>query len=571
MVRHRIARLVFDRRGPRHIVAFGGNNVGKSTIVNILAAASVASTSPEGGHTRHAQAFSAAPGPLFAWNPHAFNRFRQVGADRLPADHFDDYAVRPVVADVLPADIVLWDAPDCDAVGSSRYLAAVVEAAAAADLIVYVTSVEKYAVADLVEWLFHLHDAGIPILGCLDKTSNRDRLLVLSKQADDVLPAVSQRLRLPAPDLPMVALRYMADGEEADLWGVDHPEAAVLRAAALATLQAGDDVSAGRAALRFAQQRIERVLEPARMELSVRRNWNSTVSAAIATFVSTYENEYLTGGSAIDPFKQLSAALLELLNPDIPHLRDAIRKLRTVQRLPVELLRRGWGLLSKEGDMAKRANLAPEQRACAIAHRALLGALIERIESERRNPRHHPFWDRLVAEWEQEATRLADDFGRATVTHMQKTDAEIKAAARDILHALQQRPQVLNLLRAARVSTDIGGLLVGFVVPGHGHIGHDLLDRIVIAPLMLSAAGAAADLAVEGYVAQRRSQIVEQLRADAVDMAKILYVKPLEVLAEGVMTRVGTLGIDQDVLDRIPANLRRLQEEIAAQPAAAPA
>ena len=54
-------------------------------------------------------------------------------------------------------------------------------------------------------------------------------------------------------------------------------------------------------------------------------------------------------------------------------------------------------------------------------------------------------------------------------------------------------------------------------------------------------------------------------------MAKILYVKPLEVLAEGVMTRVGTLGIDQDVLDRIPANLRRLQEEIAAQPAAAPA
>jgi hypothetical protein len=36
------------------------------------------------------------------------------------------------------------------------------------------------------------------------------------------------------------------------------------------------------------------------------------------------------------------------------------------------------------------------------------------------------------------------------------------------------------------------------------------LDRIVIAPLMLSATGVAAESAVEGYVAQRRSQIVDK-------------------------------------------------------------
>src|SRR5271167_5184046 len=61
VLRHRVARLVFDKCGLRHVVLFGGNNVGKSTIVNILAAASVASTSPEGGHNRHAHAFTAAP------------------------------------------------------------------------------------------------------------------------------------------------------------------------------------------------------------------------------------------------------------------------------------------------------------------------------------------------------------------------------------------------------------------------------------------------------------------------------------------------------------------------------
>ena len=42
---------------------------------------------------------------------------------------------------------------------------------------------------------------------------------------------------------------------------------------------------------------------------------------------------------------------------------------------------------------------------------------------------------------------------------MERTDIEIRTAAQDILQALQQRPNLLGLLRAARVSTDIGGLL----------------------------------------------------------------------------------------------------------------
>jgi len=40
--------LVLDRHRPRRIAVFGGNNVGKSSVVNILAAASIAGMSPEG-------------------------------------------------------------------------------------------------------------------------------------------------------------------------------------------------------------------------------------------------------------------------------------------------------------------------------------------------------------------------------------------------------------------------------------------------------------------------------------------------------------------------------------------
>lgn len=566
LVRQRIARLVLDRRGPRHIVVFGGNNVGKSTVVNILAAASVASTSPEGGHTRHAHAFSRASEPLFAWNPFAFNRLDQTGIDQLSPEKFDSYIVHPMAASVLPADIVLWDSPDCDAVGSTRYIHAVVEAVAAADLVVYVTSVEKYAVADLVEWLFDLNDAGIPILECLNKTPKRDRLLVIRKQTDDVFPAVSQRLGLPAPVLRTVALRYLADGEEADLWGADHPEATELREAALAILGAQDEMSEARSALRSVRQRVERVLEPARMELSVRNAWKVTVRTAVATFVTTYENEYLASDSVIDPFKQLNVELLELLNPDIPHVGGVIRGIRKIQGLQFQIVKKAWRLISDNGATAEDTSISPELRAYTTAHRALLYTLRNRIDVELRLPRHHPFWDRLAEEWERQSATLADEFGRATAVHMERTDAEVKAAARDILQALQQKPNVLKLLRAARVSTDISGLLIGFVIPLHGGIVHDLLDQIVIAPVILGATGAAAEYFVEGYVVKRRNQIVEKLRADAREMATVLYFNPLEAVGDAVMTCVGALGIEQDLLERIPANLLRLQEEIARQP-----
>jgi hypothetical protein len=444
----------------------------------------------------------------------------------------------------------------------------VVEAVAAADLIVYVTSVEKYAVADLVDWLFHLNDAGIPILQCLNKTPKRDCSLIISKQMEDVFPTVARRLALPEPTLHVVALRYMADGEEADLWGPDHPEAAELREATLEALATRNERREVETTLQSIMRRIERVLEPARMELSVRDVWKQAVTTAVTAFVTTYETEYLAGSAVIEPFRQLNAELLLLLDPDLPRLNEVIRGIRKVQRLPADLLKKGWRWISEEGDMSG-SNFAPEMKAYATAHRALLSALADQIDAERKNLRHHPFWDQLARDWERQAAWIADEFGRAITAHMAKTDAEIKAAARDILQPLQQKPALLNLLRAARVTTDIGGLVIGFAIPGHGHISHDLLDRIVIAPLMMSATGAAADFAVEGYVTQRRTQLVDKLRTDARNMAAVLYLDPLNAVGEAVMTRIGALGLEQALLNRIASNLRRLQEAVVKQPAEA--
>jgi hypothetical protein len=50
LIRNRVGRLVYGDNRLRHLAVFGGNNVGKSTVLNILAAEKVTSTSPEGGH-----------------------------------------------------------------------------------------------------------------------------------------------------------------------------------------------------------------------------------------------------------------------------------------------------------------------------------------------------------------------------------------------------------------------------------------------------------------------------------------------------------------------------------------
>jgi hypothetical protein len=80
---------------------------------------------------------------------------------------------------------------------------------------------------------------------------------------------------------------------------------------------------------------------------------------------------------------------------------------------------------------------------------------------------------------------------------------------------------------------------------------------------MLGATGFAAETAVEGYVAQRRNEIVQKLREDAREMATTLYTVPLDTVGDSVMARIGTLGLAQDLLDRLPADVGRLHGQLA--------
>jgi hypothetical protein len=234
LLRNRVARRVASPAAGelRHIVVFGGNNVGKSTVVNILAKATITLASPKGGQTRHAEAFvfeRQDQADLFNGNPYSFKRFRAVPVADLDPDALDEYVLSVLRSSELPETAVLWDTPDCNATGSDEYVASVIEAVTLADVVVYVTTVDTYAVAELCQWVVTLNSAGVNILECLNKTPRRDQATVLENQRERHFPNAARQLKLPVPNLKTVALRYMVEGSPEDLWGPEHPEADQLR------------------------------------------------------------------------------------------------------------------------------------------------------------------------------------------------------------------------------------------------------------------------------------------------------------------------------------------------------
>jgi hypothetical protein len=575
LLRNRVGRLVHGGSGVRHLAVFGGNNVGKSTVVNILAAEQVASTSPEGAHTRHAQAFcaSAVPGErrqLFGENPYAFGRFTPTAVGALDRARLDQYGIGKRSSHALPPAVVLWDMPDCDATGSRTYMDAVVEAVTVADAVVYVTSIERYAVAHLLEWVFLLHDAGIDVVECLNKTRRREQERVIAHQRHTHFPAMARQLGLPAPDPPIVGLRSLVEGEEHDLWGPDHPEAAQLRATALEVLARTDRAHAGAQALTFVIRHVDRLLEPARMEVRATEQWAAAVEAAVQDFVTAYAQAYLHSDQVIEPFSRLNLAILDLLDPHIPGLQQALHLLRWVTRWPARLvLAIGRQVLSimLSGGEPEAETVPPELHAYSEAHTLVLSRLGVLIESASQAPRHHPFWEALRAAWTAEIKPLSERFGAHIQHHMVQTDHEIRRAAQDIYAQLQQRPLLLHTLRSVRVTANVGGALVGFLLPIHGGLVHDLLEELVIAPAFVTGVEAATTGAVASFVSSRKKLLVEQLLGDARTAAVEIYRTPLLRLAHAAMQQTGTLGVGEDMLERLPATLEQLQAQLAASTA----
>jgi hypothetical protein len=572
LLRNRIGRLIERDDGLRHVVVFGGNNVGKSTIINILAGRRVASVSPEGGHTRHAEAFvpRAAADKLFGPNPYAFCRLTPHTNGGLAQAPLDRYGISPLVSDVLPENVVLWDTPDCDAVGSESYLVSVIEAVAAADVLVYVTSGEKYSVEHLVEWFLLLHGTGIDMLECLNRTAVRDHARVIESQRTRFLPRAAAALGVAVPDPRVVGLKFMVEGEEEDLWDPRlHPEAEKLRREVLTLLDRRDRPAEIERTLDFVRRHVDAILEPARMETAAIAGWANEVDDAVRLFATVYEQEYLTSDKTIDPISRLNVQILELLNPDIPGLQQALTALSWAARWPAKITIKAIGHIYQAVTGAQKSGKhAPKELvAYTDAHTAVLTRLSAAIEAAREEPRHHPFWDALDAAWKDEFDGLNDRFVKLVANHMEETDRAIVATAAQIIEHLRSRPTLLKALQSARVAATVGGIAVSFTLPHAGTFAYNLLEESVLGPVMAVCVDTATQGAIAAFVKKCEADLITKLKQEAAANALILYGEAVNRIAEVAKMRAGTLGLDPAVLRRLPEELRKLASSTEALPA----
>src|SRR5947209_1337997 len=164
---------------PLHVVVVGGAGAGKSTVANLLSGARAAEANPQAGFTRHPVAYTSADGAL-GWSSHlGFLGPLQRLAQAAPATLDQDvYHVRRVPADAvslaLLRDFDVWNCPVMTTWAAEGYVPLLLEAAALADVLVYVASDERYNAEVPTQFLTLLLQTGKPVVCVLMKMREAD-------------------------------------------------------------------------------------------------------------------------------------------------------------------------------------------------------------------------------------------------------------------------------------------------------------------------------------------------------------------------------------------------------------
>jgi hypothetical protein len=132
---------------------------------------------------------------------------------------------------------------------------------------------------------------------------------------------------------------------------------------------------------------------------------------------------------------------------------------------------------------------------------------------------------------------------------------------------LRTRPNLLKTLQGARVFATVGGIMVSFAVPHGGSLVYELLEESFLIPLLAVGVDTAAQGAIAAFVKKCEMDLIAKLKQDAMMNALRLYGDAVNHVAELAKARAGTLGVDPDVLRRLPEELRQLAGEFETLPA----
>jgi hypothetical protein len=526
---------------PLHIAVVGGAGAGKSTVANFLTGSTAAEANPQAGFTRHPIVYTSVNGVL-SWPAHLgflgpLRRLAQPAPANLDSDV---YQVRRVNNEPgtfsLLQNFVVWDCPDMTTWAATGYLPRLMEIAGLADVIVYVSSDERYNDEVPTQFLQLLLQAGKPVVAVLMKMREADVPALLGHFHQEVLARLNGKV-VASLAIPHLTAAQLADPiRQAGKYRVPLlNQVAVL----------GDPVlSARRRTVAWANYYLtayqEQLLRPARQDLAALQGWRTLVQEGQLEFDHRYQSEFLTG----EKFRRFDEALVRLLQLlELPGLGRVLSGALWVVRTPYRLIK---GLFSK----AMHRPDAPSMPELPVLEDALTGWLDMLRKEAARLADTHPLWahiDKGFAGGLAETTRERFQAGLQQF-HVGLVN-EVDQTAREIYEELEKNPVALNTLRGTKLALEVGAITTTIVMGGLS------VWDIIWVPLAASVTHHLVELLGKSYVENKR----EQARARQQALVTHYISGPLaEWLAQWPATGGSAFERLQLAVRRIPAAIQHL-------------
>lgn len=444
---------------PPQVAVLGPTQTGKSTVVNLLLGASAAEVSPLAGFTVHPHGFCTdGDAERSAWAASLFPGWRRRDPHELVREDLAAYTLTDMGAPPPPLPpCVIWDTPDFDSLAARQYARGVLEVAALADVYVLVLSKEKYS--DLSAWrmLELLEPLGRPLI------------IVLNKQTPEAEPLVSASLRA------RLAERGAAWGEVSILSLPYDPTLSATGAAAAAAVRLRGAVST---CLRTVGPRPRGIgvllhrhwdtwLTPIRAEHRALQAWSEAVATAGQQFVAAYGRDYLDHPQRYDGFRRATVVLLSLL--EIPQVAGPVSRVRQLITWPMRRLlavgQTWWE--QRRAPAHARHSLGTEATVLVAALDGLLTGLHRDVlRNAARAADDTTLWRALARRLDDEQMLLRQKLETAVAAHHEQVSQEIGRTADRLYAELRKQPARLAALRTARVTLDVGSLLLAVKTAG---------------------------------------------------------------------------------------------------------
>ncbi|MCL7421605.1 MAG: 50S ribosome-binding GTPase [Methylobacter sp.] len=486
--RQRIDQLIlaeaFMRKGqllasgpdhPLQITVIGPTQAGKSSLVNLLLNSNIAGVSPLAGYTVHPEGFCNEISLKECSDlQRYFGRFQQLRQGQVPIDRYDCYLLTENATDsaYLPP-CVLWDTPDFDSIDAANYREGLIRTIALADIIVLAVSKEKYADQSVWDIMSVLEDLHQPTIICLNKLVEGSESLLIHSLKDKWQQARKD-------EFPEVVPLYYQKQTGQPVWPESRRQLLV---------QMVNKVSHKKQA-RYEQELLQKHwrewVEPVVAEHQALADWQELVDQLMKQALDSYRRDFLDHPHHYETFKYALAELLRLL--EIPGLAGVLSGTRRVLTWPVrQVMKLG----------RKRQHIADSSHEVALLNQLaehMLIQMADRLLDRAEQNRHNQWWKEAGSLLRSRRPEILRDFSNAAKSYHMAFQQDVENTAQQLYHKLQEKPVVLNSLRATRVTTDAAAIALALNTGGIGM--HDL----IIAPAMLTVTSLLTESAIGGYM-----------------------------------------------------------------------